>query len=147
MDLRLTITDFITGCPFVLQLPPILCATLNCVLERYVWGIQSSHRQNLTKSITLYMLREMKHIKIYEAFIIYIYIKANRAGFVCLRVCMLLGDGGLLLCSGGVFFGVLSGGNDIFDIYDCCYATGAFSLGSVLGPLLGNDAIINISKV
>jgi hypothetical protein len=48
---------------------------------------------------------------------------------------MLLGDGGLLLCSGGVFFGVRSGGNDIFDIYYCSYAAGAFSLGSVLGLL------------
>jgi hypothetical protein len=66
------------------------------------------------------------------------YIKANRAEFVCVVVCMLLGDGGLLLCSGGVFFGVHSGGNAIFDIYYCCYAAGAFSLGSVLGPLLGN---------
>jgi hypothetical protein len=54
-------------------------------------------------------------------------------------VCVLLGSGGLLLCSGGVFFGVRSGGNDIFDIYYCCYAVGAFSLGSVLGLLLGND--------
>jgi hypothetical protein len=61
-------------------------------------------------------------------------------------VCVLLGDCGLLLCSGGVFFGVRSGGNDIFDIYDCCYAAGAFSLGSVLGPLLGNDALINFSN-
>jgi hypothetical protein len=37
-----------------------------------------------------------------------IYIKAKRAGFVCffvcVVVCMLLGDVGLLLCSGGVFF-------------------------------------------
>jgi hypothetical protein len=59
-------------------------------------------------------------------------------------VCMLLGDGGLLLCSGGVFFGVRSGG-DIFDIYYCCYAVGVFSLGSVLGPLLGNDIYIKSS--
>jgi hypothetical protein len=55
---------------------------------------------------------------------------------------MLLCDGGLLLCSGGVFFEVRSGDNDIFDIYYCCYAAGAFSLGSVLGPLLGNDIYI-----
>jgi hypothetical protein len=34
-----------------------------------------------------------------------IYIKANLAGFVC----VLLGDGRRLLCSGGVFFGVRSG--------------------------------------
>jgi hypothetical protein len=60
-------------------------------------------------------------------------------------VCVLLGSGGLLLCSGGVVFGVRSGGNDIFDIYDCCYAAGAFSLGSVLGPLLGNDIYIKSS--
>jgi hypothetical protein len=59
-------------------------------------------------------------------------------------VCVLLGDGRLLLCSGGVFFGVRSGG-DIFDIYDCCYAAGAFSLGSVLGPLLGNAIYIKSS--
>jgi hypothetical protein len=46
-------------------------------------------------------------------YILSIYIKAKRAGFLCLFVCgvvcMLLGDGGLLLCSGGVFFGVRSG--------------------------------------
>jgi hypothetical protein len=58
---------------------------------------------------------------------------------------VLLGDGGLLLCSGGVFFGVRSGGNDIFDIYDCCYAADVFSLVSVLGALLGNDTMINFS--
>jgi hypothetical protein len=75
---------------------------------------------------------------------IYIYIKANLAGWTCLFVCMLLGSGGLLLCSGGVFFGVRSGG-DIFDIYYCCYAAGGFSLGSVLGPLLGNDIYIKSS--
>jgi hypothetical protein len=68
-----------------------------------------------------------------------IYIKGNRARFVCVVVCMLLGDGGLLLCSGGFFFWVRSGGNDIFYIHYCYYAAGAFSLGSVLGPLLGND--------
>jgi hypothetical protein len=45
----------------------------------------------------------------------------------------------------GVFFGVRSGGNDIFDIYYCCYAAGTFSLGSVLGPLLGNDIYIKSS--
>jgi hypothetical protein len=60
-------------------------------------------------------------------------------------VCVLLGDGGLLLCSGGVFFGVRSGGNDIFNIYDCSYVAGAFSLGSVLGSLLGNDIYIKSS--
>jgi hypothetical protein len=78
-----------------------------------------------------------------------IYIKAKRAGWLAggldVFVCVLLGSGGLLLCSGGVFFGVRSGGNDIFDIYDCCYAAGAFSLGSVLGPLLGNDSYIKSS--
>jgi hypothetical protein len=81
------------------------------------------------------------------SFLIYlsIYIKANRAGFVCVVVCMLLGDGGLLLGSGGVFFGVRSGGNDIFDIYYCYYAVGAISLGSVQGPLLGNDIYIKSS--
>jgi hypothetical protein len=47
-----------------------------------------------------------------------IYIKANLAGWLEVFVCVLLGDGGLLLCSGGVFFLVRSGGNDIFDIYD-----------------------------
>jgi hypothetical protein len=83
-----------------------------------------------------------------------IYIKANLAGWLDVFVCvllgdggLLLGDGGLLLCSWGVFFGVRSGGNDIFDIYDCCYAAGAFSLESVLGPILGNDAIINTFTV
>jgi hypothetical protein len=40
---------------------------------------------------------------------IYTYIKANLAGWQVVFVCMLLGDGGLLLCSGGVFFGVRSG--------------------------------------
>jgi hypothetical protein len=72
-----------------------------------------------------------------------IYIKAKVSGWLCVWlnvfVCMLLGSGGLLLCSGGVFFGVRSGDNDIFDIYNCCYAAGAFSLGSVLGPLLDKD--------
>jgi hypothetical protein len=52
-----------------------------------------------------------------------IYIKANLAawlaGWPYVFVCVLLGSGGLLLCSGGVFFGVRSGGNDIFDIYYC----------------------------
>jgi hypothetical protein len=38
-------------------------------------------------------------------YILSIYIKANLAGFVC----VLLGDGRQLLCSGGVFFGVRSG--------------------------------------
>jgi hypothetical protein len=60
------------------------------------------------------------------------------AGSPYVFVCVLLGSGGLLLGRGGVFFGVRSGGNDIFDIYYCCYAAGAFSLGFVLGPLLGN---------
>jgi hypothetical protein len=50
-----------------------------------------------------------------------IYIKAKVSGWLCVWldvfVCMLLGSGVLLLCSGGVFFGVRSGGNDIFDIY------------------------------
>jgi hypothetical protein len=49
-----------------------------------------------------------------------IYIKANLAGWLAgwldVFVCVLLGDGGLLLCSGGVLFLVRSGGNDIFDI-------------------------------
>jgi hypothetical protein len=31
------------------------------------------------------------------------------------------------------------------DIYYCCYAAGAFSLGSILGPLLGNDIYIKSS--
>jgi hypothetical protein len=30
-------------------------------------------------------------------------------------------------------------------IYDCCYVAGAFSLGSVLGSLLGNDIYIKSS--
>jgi hypothetical protein len=55
----------------------------------------------------------------------FIYIKANLAGWLDMIVCMLLGSGGLLLCSGGVFFGVRSGGNDVFNIYYCCYAAGA----------------------
>jgi hypothetical protein len=49
-EIGLTITNFITSSPFVTQLPTILCAALDCVLERYVWGIQSSHRKNLTKA-------------------------------------------------------------------------------------------------
>jgi hypothetical protein len=66
-----------------------------------------------------------------------IYIYKSESGWLDVFVCMLLGSGGLMLCSEGVFFGVRSGGNDIFDIHYCCYAAGAFSLGSVLGPLLG----------
>jgi hypothetical protein len=66
-------------------------------------------------------------------FYLFIYIYKSESGW--LGLCVLLGDGGLLLCSGGVFFGVRSGGNDIFDIYDCCYVAGAFSLGYVLGSL------------
>lgn len=81
MDIRLTITDFITGRPFVLQFPPILCATLNCILERYVWGIQSSHRENLIKLISLYMLQEIKCMNIYEAFIIVLYFNYVHAIF------------------------------------------------------------------
>jgi hypothetical protein len=70
---------------------------------------------------------------------IYIYKSESGwlVGWLDVFVCVLLGSGGLLICSGGVFFGVRSGGNDIFDIYDCCYAAGAFSFGAVLGPLLG----------
>jgi len=57
MEIRLTITDFITGSPFVSQLPSILRVTLDCILECYVRRIQSSYRENLTKIITkLYML-------------------------------------------------------------------------------------------
>jgi hypothetical protein len=77
---------------------------------------------------------------------VYIYIYKSEsgllAGWLDVFVCVLLGDGRLLLCSGGIFFGVRSEGNDIFDIYDCCYEAGAFSLGSVLGSLLGNDIYI-----
>jgi hypothetical protein len=46
-----------------------------------------------------------------------LYIYKSESGWLGFFVCVLLGDGGLLLCSGGVFFGVRSGGNDIFDIY------------------------------
>jgi hypothetical protein len=72
-----------------------------------------------------------------------IYIYKSESGWP--YVFVLLGSGGLLLRSGGVFFGVRSGGNDIFDIYYGCYSAGAFSLGSVLGPLLGNDISIKSS--
>jgi hypothetical protein len=38
-----------------------------------------------------------------------IYIKASRTGWLAGFVCVLLGNGRQLLCSGGVFFGVRSG--------------------------------------
>jgi hypothetical protein len=69
-----------------------------------------------------------------------IYIKAKRAGWLDVFVCVYVArQRWAVAVQQGLFFGVRSGGNDIFDIYDCCYAAGAFSLGSVLGPLLGND--------
>jgi hypothetical protein len=63
------------------------------------------------------------------------------AGWLDVFVCMLLGSGGLLLCSGGVFFGVRSGSitwqRHLYKIepflwglfWGCCLAT-----RSVLGP-------------
>jgi hypothetical protein len=38
-----------------------------------------------------------------------IYIYKSETGWLGVFVCVLLGDGGLLLCSGGVFYGVRSG--------------------------------------
>jgi hypothetical protein len=67
-------------------------------------------------------------------------------------VCELLGDGRQLLCSGGVFIGVRSGAvawQHMHSINGVAFSLGsvpktrwwanvAFSLGSVLGLLLGN---------
>jgi hypothetical protein len=59
-------------------------------------------------------------------YLIYIYIKAKVCIWLDVFVCMLLGSGGLLLCSGGVFFGVRSGGNDIFDTWLLLCSRGVF---------------------
>jgi hypothetical protein len=52
---------------------------------------------------------------------IYYYIYKSESMFLAMFVCMLLGSGGLLLCSGGVSFGVGQGHNNGV----------AFSLGSI----------------
>jgi hypothetical protein len=86
---------------------------------------------------------------------LYIYIYKSEsiwlAGWLGLFVCMLLGSGGLLLCSGGVFFGVGQWHNNgvAFSLRSVprtrWWANVAFSLGSVLGLLLGNDIYIRSS--
>jgi hypothetical protein len=48
---------------------------------------------------------------------------------------MLLGDGGLLLCSGGVFFGIRSGGNDIFNIILLLLCSGGVFFGVRSGSI------------
>jgi hypothetical protein len=64
---------------------------------------------------------------------------------------MLLGSGGLLLCSGGVFFRVGQRHNNrmAFSLGSVprtrWWANLAFSLGSVLGLLLANDIYIRSS--
>jgi hypothetical protein len=63
-------------------------------------------------------------------------------------VCMLLGDGGLLLCSGGVFFGIRSGAvawQRHLLYMAVAMQRGKFSLGSIMGLLPGNDIYIKSS--
>jgi hypothetical protein len=79
-----------------------------------------------------------------------IYIYKSESGSLDGRVCVLLGSGGLLLCSGGVFFGMGQRHNNgvgkrrnngvAFSLGSVprtrWWANVAFSLGSVLGLLL-----------
>jgi hypothetical protein len=101
--------------------------------------------KSLCAALRQYWIQLPFFLKFYICLLSSIYIKANLAGFVCL----LLGDGRQLVCSGGVFFGAVLGHNGVAYSLGSVprtrwWANVAFSLGSVLG-MFGNDIYITLS--